>query len=497
MSDDEINDEFDNETAGDGAGDSGEFAKMLEASFASSRAQRLAVGEAVEGTLVALGPEVALVDVGGKGEATLAVSELKNDEGRIEAQVGDRIHATVVSMTGGITLSRRLQRGAATSKQLEDAFHSGLPVEGKVERAVKAGYEVSIAGQRAFCPQSQIGDVRESDPSVHVGHVYAFKIVEYREGGRKFVVSRRRLLEEEQQARAEEVRQQIVPDAVLTGRVVSVRDFGAFVDLGGGVQGLLHVSEMSWARDADPSKLVSPGEEVTVKVLRVEDGKIALGLKQLTADPWTTVAANYEVGKVLTGRITRLAEFGAFVELEPGVEALAHASTFAPTGKAGGWSKSVKAGMTGAFEVLSVEPEKKRIGVALVEEGSSRAASARTATSAIVSGARLTGKVERHDKIGVFVFLAPGVTGLVPTSETGVAREADLRTAFPVGSDLEVVVLDADAARRRVRLSVKAIAEAAERAEVGDYTARATAAQSQSFGSLADKLRGALEPRKK
>jgi small subunit ribosomal protein S1 len=476
---------------------SDEFARLLEASYASSSRQRLAIGQAVEGTIVDLGPEVALVDVGAKGEATLAVSELKNEEGLLEAKVGDRVHATVVSTTGGITLSRRLQRGAATAGQLEDAFHSGLPVEGKVERPVKAGYEVSIAGQRAFCPQSQIDDVRESAPEAHVGRVYAFRIVEYREGGRKFVVSRRRLLEEEQRARAAEVRQQVVPEAVLTGRVVSVREFGAFVDLGGGVQGLLHASEMSWSRGADPSKLVTPGEELTVQVLRVEDGKIALGLKQLTADPWSTVAANYEVGKVLTGRVTRLAEFGAFVELEPGVEALAHASTFAPTGRPGGWSKSVSAGMTGAWEILSVEPDKKRIGVALVEEGSSRAGTARLSASAIVPGARLVGKVERHDKMGVFVFLAPGVTGLVPSSETGVARETELRNVFPVGSDLEVVVLDADAARRRVRLSVKAIAEAAERAEIGGYAARAAAAQAESFGSLGDKLRGALEPRKK
>jgi small subunit ribosomal protein S1 len=485
--------DIDDEATEEGAGSSDEFARMLEASFASSRAQKIEVGAAVEGTIVALGPEVALVDVGGKGEATLAVSELKNDEGRIEASVGDRIHATVVSMSGGITLSRRLQRGAASAAQLESAFHSGLPVEGKVEKAVKAGYEVSVAGLRAFCPQSQIGDGREADPAAHVGHVYAFKIVEFREGGRKFVISRRRLLEEEQQARAEEVRQQVVPDAVLTGRVVSIRDFGAFVDLGGGVQGLLHASEMSWSRGADPAKLVSPGEELTVKVLRVEDGKIALGLKQLTADPWSSVAAHYEVGQVHAGRVTRLAEFGAFVELAPGIEGLAHASTFAPTGKAGGWTKSVTVGQTGAFEILSVDPEKKRIGVALVDEGSPRAAGA----PAIAPGARIKGKVERHDRMGVFVFLAPGVTGLVPASETGVSRETDLRGAFPLGSELEVVVLEADAARRRVRLSVKAIAEAAERAEVGDYAARSTAAQSQSFGSLADKLRGALEPRKR
>ena len=290
--------------------------------------------------------------------------------------------------------------------------------------------------------------------------------------------------------------QSIVPDAVVTGRVVSVRDFGAFIDLGGGVQGLLHASEMGWSR-TDPAQAVKPGEELTVKVLRVEEGKIALGLKQLTADPWSTAAANYKVGQVLTGRITRIADFGAFVELEAGIEALAHASTFAPSGKSGGWSKSVAVGMTGAFEILSVDPAAKRIGVALLAEGSSRAGGAKPSRSSIEPGARLTGKVERHDRMGVFVFLAPGITGLLPATETGLAHGVDLAKALPIGSDIDVMVLEADAARRRIRLSVKAIAEAAEKAEVSDYTARSGASQAQSFGSLADKLRGALEPRKK
>ena len=172
----------------------------------------------------------------------------------------------------------------------------------------------------------------------------------------------------------------------MTGRVASVREFGAFVDLGAGVQGLLHVSEMGWSRVSDTSQVVKPGDEITVKILRVDDDtrKIALGLKQLTADPWSNVQAVYEVGQVRTGRVTRVVEFGAFVELEPGVEGLAHASTFAPTGRSEDWSKSIAPETTGAFEILSIDLEKKRIGVALVPEGSTRA-----------GGARLTGCRER------------------------------------------------------------------------------------------------------
>lgn len=388
-----------------------DFATMFEASI---QAKRFEKGQTIEGTIVAIGPEVAFVNVGGKGEAAIELGELKDEDGELEVAVGDRIQAVVVSTVGGLTLSRKLARGGATDRQLEDAFHSGLPVEGKVEKAVKGGYEVRIARQRAFCPFSQIDTLR-TDPSAHEGHVYEFRIIEYKEGGRNLVVSRRALLEEEQRAGAVEIRRSIVAGAVMTGRVTSVREFGAFVDLGAGVQGLLHVSEMGWSRVSDTSQVVKPGEEITVKVLRVDDDKqkISLGLKQLTADPWSSVHATYAIGQVRTGRVTRLAEFGAFVELEPGVEGLAHASTFAPTGRTGEWSSLVAPEMTGAFEILSIDLEKKRIGVALVPEGSARA---------------------------------------------GDAREVE---------------------------------------EMREYTERENVAPAEGFGSLADKLRGALKPREK
>ncbi len=375
-----------------------DFAALL----AASETRRFRTGETVEGTIVAIGPEVALVSVGAKGEAEIAVGELRNDDGALEFAVGDRLQATVVSTAGGLTLSRRLQRGAATARQLEDAYRAGLPVEGRVEAQVKGGYTVTIARQRAFCPYSQIDLVRAADPAVHEGRVYTFRIIEFGEGGRKFVVSRRALLQEEQNVKAAAVRQAIAPGAVLKGRVVSVRDFGAFVDLGGGVQGLLHVSEMSWTRVADPSAVVSPGQEIAVKVLRVDGDKIALGLKQLGDDPWAVAAATMTVGQVISG------------------------------------------------------------------------------------------VVEKIEKFGVFVSLAPGVSGLVPASETGVPRDADLRKAFAVGDNIDVTVLEIDAAARRIRLSRKAVAEAREAAEVREYADRSDA-QSPTMGSLADQLRNALQ----
>jgi small subunit ribosomal protein S1 len=382
-----------------------DFAAMFAASLQAKQFER---GQTIEGTIVAIGPEVAFVDVGGKGEAVVDVGELKNADGVVEVAVGDRIHATVVSTAGGLTLSRKLARGHVTDQQLADAFQSGLPVEGKVERTVKGGYEVRLARQRAFCPISQIDVARTTDPEIHVGRVYAFRIVEYKDGGRNLVVSRRAVLEEEQQAHAAEIRRAIVPGAVLTGRVVSVRDFGAFVNLGAGIQGLLHVSEIGWSRVSDPAEMLAAGEEITVKVLRVDDDgqRIALGLKQLTEDPWSTAAATYQTGQSYKGRVVRHARFGVFVELAPGVDAL------------------------------------------------------------------------------------------MPVSETGVAKEGDLGKAFPVGAEVQVVVLEVDPTARRIRVSRKAVLEAEEAGELRDYIERA-GGPTEGFSPLGDKLRGALEPRKK
>jgi len=466
-----------------------DFAAMFEASVKAKRFER---GQAVQGVIAGFGPKVAFVSIGGKSEAQIDLEELKDDEGDVEVSVGDRIEAMVVSTGGGIVLSRKGVRNAATQRELEDAFRSGLSVEGKVEKANKGGYEIRIARERAFCPLSQIDIVRTEDPTVHEGKTYAFRIIEYKDGGKDLVVSRRAHLEVEQKAKAAELRKAIVPGAVLPGRVASVMDFGAFIDLGGGIQGLLHVSEMSYSRLGSAGEMVAVGDQITVKVLRVDDAsnKISLGLKQLQNDPWSTVATSYEVGQVRTGRVTRITDFGAFVELEPGIEGLAHASTFPPTGRRDGWTAAVPVGLTGAFEVLSVDLAQKRIGVTLVEEGSTRAAGAVAAQGGIVPGAILTGKIEKHESFGIFVFLTPGRTGLMPFAETGLDRGVDMLKAFPIGSEVEVAVLEVDG--RRIRLSKKAVAQQREQAELRDYTARAEATPSASIGSLADKLRGAL-----
>lgn len=360
----------DNDTNVDETDD--DFARMMEESLAPRPFEE---GQTVEGRIVSLGSDVAFVDVGGKGEAIIELAELLDQDGELDVEVGDIVQAIVVSTTGGVRLSHRLARGAATRQRLADAFRAGLPVEGRVEKTIKGGYEVRLGGQRAFCPISQIDLGFTADPAIHEGRVYTFRITEYKEDGKNLVVSRRALLEEQEQERAEEIRAALVPGAVLPGRVVSVRPYGAFVDLGGGIQGLLHVSEMGWSRVSDPAEVVQPGDEITVKVLRLDEEKkkISLGLKQLEADPWLTAAETYEVGQVLMGRVTRVVDFGAFIELEPGIEGLAHASSFAPTGRRDAWRAALQPGAAVAVELLSFDPEKKRIGVAVIEEGSVRA----------------------------------------------------------------------------------------------------------------------------
>jgi small subunit ribosomal protein S1 len=348
-----------------------DFATLFEASM---KVRRFARGQMVEGRVVALGPEVALIDVGAKGEAQIDIAELKDEDGDVEVSVGDTIQALVVSTNGGLVLTRKGVSNTATLRQIEDAFQAGLPVEGRVEKAVKGGYDVRIARQRAFCPFSQIDISRTDDPAVHEGRTYSFRIIEFKNGGKDLVVSRRALLEQEQAAQAVALRQTLVPGAVITGRVVSVRDFGAFVDLGAGIQGLLHVSEMGWSRVTSPGEIVAAGDTITVKVLRVDEAtrKVSLGLKQLLDDPWIGVASRFEAGQLHQGRVTRLADFGAFVELAPGVEGLAHVSTFTASGRADAWKQAVGIGTTGTFEIVSLDLVQKRIGLSYVEPGSVR-----------------------------------------------------------------------------------------------------------------------------
>jgi small subunit ribosomal protein S1 len=279
----------------------------------------LEVGQVVKGRVILVGAENIFVDVGGKGEAWIERGELTDDEGRLQVGVGDEVEATVVSTGDEIRLSHKLRQGAHAREALAIAASTGVPIEGRVAAVIKGGYEVTVAGLRAFCPFSQMDVRRVETAEDFVGRVLEFRVITYGERGRNIVLSRRQVLEERGAKIAEETLQKVVPGAVLPGTVVSLADFGAFVDLGG-VQGLVPVSEVSHSRVARPSDRLRVGEPVMVKVLKVDEEKkrISLSLKALEGDPWAVVPGRLRERQVVRARAVRATEFGVFVRLGPG-----------------------------------------------------------------------------------------------------------------------------------------------------------------------------------
>jgi small subunit ribosomal protein S1 len=336
------------------------------------------VGEKVKGTVIEIGSEQVFVDLGGKAEAVMDVANLKDAEGNVTVAVGDPLEAVVASIdadTGALILGSRHGRQLHGSAELEEAFRQGLPVEGHITGTTKGGLEVQVAGHRAFCPASQ-ADIRFiEDLSTLVGERCAFRITKY-EGGRRLnlVVSRRALLEEEQAALAVETRAQLKEGAVLTGTVTGMKDFGAFIDLGG-VEGMVHVSELALGRVRHPEEVLAIGQQVEVSVLRIEQTdnpkrpeKIALSIRALAKDPWSDVADRYRSGARVAGKVTRTQPFGAFVELEPGLEGMVHISELGAGRRINHPDEVLSAGQRVTATVINVEPERRRISLSLSEE---------------------------------------------------------------------------------------------------------------------------------
>lgn len=470
-------------TQGDPEPPSEDFAALFAR---ESTRPTLEVGQVVKGRVIQIGGESVFVDVGGKGEAWIDRAELVDEEGRLRVAVGDEIEATVVSTRDEIRLSHKLRQGAQAREALAVAAESGVPVEGKVAAVIKGGYEVTVAGLRAFCPFSQM-DVRRVDtPEEYVGRVLEFRIVTFAEKGRNIVLSRRRLLDERAAKAAEETRKKVVPGAVLPGVVVSLPDFGAFVDLGG-LQGLVPVSEISHSRVGRPADRLNVGDTVTVKVLRVDEekGKITLSLKALEGDPWVAVVGRLRERQVVRGRAARATEFGVFVELLPGVDGLLHVSEI-PRSRQAELREAATVGAEVTVVIVSLDTEKRRIGLALAPDDAVPGAEV---ASSVVAGAVLSGTVERIEPFGVFVRLGPGQTGLIPTGELVAGRGADLRRAFPLGSEVKVLVLAVEEGGRRIRLSqAKAVAQE-EQAETQAYLRGATK-KSDGFGmTLGERLK--------
>jgi small subunit ribosomal protein S1 len=355
-----------------------------------------------------------------------------------------------------------------------------------VSSVIKGGYEVMVAGLRAFCPFSQIDTRRVESSDIYLNQVLEFRVTRYGDNGRNIVVSRRQLLEEHAKKAAAETRQKIVPGAVLPGAVTSVTDFGAFVDLGG-VQGLVHVSELSHSRTVKPADALSVGQQVSVKVLKVDEktGKIALSMKALEGDPWAAVAGQLRERQIVKGRIVRAMDFGVFVELLPGVDGLLHLSEV-PRNQQGRIKEAAAAQEEITAMVLSIDPDKKRISLALAPEG---AAPGEQVESSVAVGSVLTGPVERVEPFGVFVRLGPGQIGLIPNAEMGTQRGADHRRDFSPGTEVKVVVLGIEENGRRIRLSrSKALAQE-EQVETQAYL-KGSAPRGRGFGvTLGDLLR--------
>jgi len=354
------------------------------------------VGEKVRGKVIDIGSEQVFVDLGGKAEASMDIANLKDADGTLSVAVGDALEAVVASVdpeTGALVLGSRHGRQLHGSAELEEAFRQGLPVEGHITATTKGGLEVQVAGHRAFCPASQ-ADIRfVEDLSTLVGERCAFRVTKY-EGGRRvnLVVSRRALLEEEQAARAAETRAQLQEGAVLTGTVTGMKEFGAFVDLGG-VEGMVHVSELALGRVSHPEEVLSIGQQVEVAVLRIEQTgnpkrpeKISLSIRALAKDPWSDAADRYRPGTRVEGRITRTQPFGAFIELEPGLEGMVHISELGAERRIQHPDEIVQRGQRVNAKVLTVEPERRRIGLSLSDAAAAAEPDAAAGTSTADEG---------------------------------------------------------------------------------------------------------------
>lgn len=356
--------------------DSGEqdFAALLAAS--EQQTQRLTAGQLVRGRVVSVGATAAFVEIGGKGEAVIDVAEFRDPQtGAVSLAIGDHVEATVVddgTASGTVVLKHTVGRGGHVPGELEQALAHRIAVEGVVTAEINGGFEVQVAGVRAFCPGSQI-DRRRAEGVSYVGQRLRFLVTRIESGGRNIVVTRRDLLEAEAAQQAARTWDRIEVGAVLEGRVSSLREFGAFVDLGG-VEGLIHVSELAHSRIGDPRDVVQVGQAVTVKVVSVEAagesvrGRIGLSLRALAPDPWLSVTERFAVGSTVRGIVRRLESFGAFVEIAPGVDGLVHVSKLALDRRISHPRQVVSIGDAVDVSIVAIDGDQRRISLSMVEQ---------------------------------------------------------------------------------------------------------------------------------
>ena len=338
------------------------------------------------------------------------------------------------------------------------AFRAGTAIDGTVEKVIKGGYEVRVGRSRGFCPHSQIDVHRVDNPDEHVGKTYAFRILQLRRGGDDVVVSRRALLEAEHTEEMKAVRATLIEGAVMTGRVSRIAEFGAFVDLGAGVTGLVHLSELAHGRVVRAADVVSVGDRVPVKITKLDEatGKVSLSIRQAITDPWESVPQLFEVGRAYAGKVKRFAEFGVFVELRRGIEALAPAREFPPAES--DWRDGLEVDATREWVVIATDPARRRITVVPAFDGWEGLIGAK-----IEPGAKLKGRIAKAEVFGVFVWLGPGQVGMIPRVWSGAANGPGFERRFPSGAEIAVEVVDVQDGGKRIRLAVEGVdREAAE-----------------------------------
>ncbi len=362
-----------------------DFAALFEASEKRDKGPRKKSaerGDLISCRVIAVSASSVFVQVGDKAEGTIDLAEFRDAAtGEIHVQVGEVIQATIVDdggESGSAVLTRMLGRGGHAAAELEQAQALGVPVEGLVSGETKGGFEVHFGAVRAFCPGSQIDFRRGGErvpASEYVGKRFPFRVTKVEKDGRNVVVSRRALLEEAAREEAARAWEKIRPGAILDGTVRSIRDFGAFVDLGG-VDGMVHVSELSYARVKHPSEVVEVGQPVRVQVLRISEPdkknrhhQIALSMKALAEDPWSTLKDRFPAGTSAQGKVTRVEPYGAFVEIAPGVEGLVHVSKMSLDRRLSSARQAAEVGQDVAVTVLSVDPAERRVSLSMVEQG--------------------------------------------------------------------------------------------------------------------------------
>ncbi len=469
------------------------FAAMLDAQTESYR-KGFNPGERVQARVLAVNDRYAVLDVRAKNEGLLPVAEILDDAGAPTVKAGDSLSVLFTSVQGGAFMFTLRASGAVLSDQtVARAFETGLPVEGVVKGEVNGGYEVMVGAARGFCPFSQI-DLHKTEGAVYIGEKFAFLVTEYGEEGRNVVLSRRALLEKEREAQRDALLAELKEGDVRSGVVARLTEFGIFVDLGG-VDGLISLRELSWVRDTKPEEVAKVGDvvEVQVREIDLERNRISLSLRATQRDPWFDAVERYPVGSTLTGTVTRIERFGAFVALLPGAEGLL------PIGKLGGGRRIVSPrevlseGQAVLVQVETIDPERRRIGLRPVDEREQT-----LKPGELAPGAEVEGIVEGIQDFGVFVRLSGEKTGLLHISETGIPKggspAARLERQYTPGASVKLVVKSIEG--NRVSLTTPAKWQERTGAENGEDDVSAFLASSKGpakgFGSLGDAF-GALK----